>query len=445
MSWLPEAVCAQEELSGVDEQVIQYHATTGLEDPVALLQKRLNEGRTTLQFETNRGYLSSLLKELRVPVSSQGLVFSKTSSQSEQCNPKTPRAVYFSDDIYVGWVQGGPVIDVAAVDPKRGPIFYTLDQRHDDIPKFTRRENCMQCHIGSKTLFVPGLVVRSVYTASDGTPISQVDNFVNGHNSALEERWGGWYVTGTHLGALHLGNSFVAKPAHREDLHGSQPPFQMSAGANITNLCDRFDTSRYLSQHSDIVALLVLEHEVRMQNLITKANYETRLALAEKPRPNGSAAPEKSSISNEQSQSPPSNWARERIALAGETLLEYMLFRNEAPLKGTVKGTSSFVDDFQRCGPSDSKGRSLRQFNLTTRLFQYPCSFLIYSRAFDALPQEMKTYLWQRLDQILAGADHSPTYQAMNAEDCQAVKAILRETRPDFAAWCNSNQRHEIK
>ena len=292
---------------------------------------------------------------------------------------------------------------------------------------------------------MPGLDVRSVYTASDGTPISQVDSFVNGHNSALEERWGGWYVTGTHAGALHLGNGFVAKPIHREDLHGGQPPFEMSAGANVTNLNDRFDTARYLSGHSDIAALMVLEHEVRMQNLITKANYETRLALAERPRTNESATSESSSVSIGQSQTPASNWARERIALAGETLLEYMLFRNEAPLKGTVKGTSSFVDDFQRCGPSDSKGRSLRQFNLTTRLFRYPCSFLIYSRAFDALPQEMKTYLWQRLDKILTGADHSPTYESMNRADRQAVREILRDTKPEFAAWSNSDQRHEIK
>jgi len=436
-------VLGQEDLSEADEQIIQYHATNGLEDPVALLQRRLAEGKASLQFETNRGYLSSLLKELRVPISSQGLVFSKTSSQGEHCSPKTPRAIYFADDVYVGWVPGGPVIDLAAVDPKRGPIFYTIDQRPDGGRNFNRPASCMQCHLGPKTLYVPGLVVRSVYTAADGRPISQVDAFINGHNSALEQRWGGWYVTGTHGGALHLGNSFVAKAAHRQDLLGGQPAFAMAAGANVTDLRDRFDTARYLSRHSDIVALLVLEHEVRMQNLMTRASYETRLALDDKAKQKGSAAPVSDGAN--QSTDSASNWPQERIALAGEIMLEYMLFRNEAPLKGSVKGTSSFADNFQRCGPMDSKERSLRQFDLTTRLFRYPCSFLVYSRGFDALPLEMKTYLWQRLEQILGGEDHSSTYVTMNAEDRQAVLEILRETKPEFAAWLSSGHRHEIK
>ena len=408
---------------------------------MARLQQRLAEGKVTLQFETNRGYLPDLLRALQVPISSQGLVFSKTSSQSEQCNPQTPRAVFFADDIYIGWVPGGPVIDLAAVDPGRGPIFYTLEQRPDGAPKFTRPETCMQCHLGPKTLNVPGLVVRSVYTTADGKPLAQVDAFVNGHNSALEQRWGGWYVTGTHAGALHLGNTFMTNEVPRQDWLDAQSSLAMSAGANVTDLRDSFDTARYLSRHSDIVALLVLEHEVRMQNLITRANYETRLALEERKQ-NGSEAPGSSAS---RSQVLVSNWPQERIALAGEMLLEYLLFRNEAPLKGAVKGTSSFADDFQSRGPTDLKGRSLRQLNLTTRLFRYPCSFLIYSRAFDALPSEMKTYLWQRLEQILTGKDQSATYVGISTEDRQALWQILRETKPEFAAWLSSSQRHEIK
>ena len=435
------SVFAQEDLSDADEQIIQYHAKNGLEDPVARLQKRLAEGKATLKFETNGGYLPDLLRALHVPISSQGLVFSKTSSQGEQCNPQTPRAVFFADDIYVGWVPGGPVIDLAAVDPRRGPIFYTLEQRPGGAPKFTRPETCMQCHLGPKTLNVPGLVVRSVYTAANGKPLAQVDTFVNGHNSALEQRWGGWYVSGTHAGALHLGNTFVTNSAGRQDWLDGQPSLPMSAGGNVTDLRDRFDTARYLSRHSDIVALLVLEHEVRMQNLITRASYETRLALEERKQ-NGSEAPGSSAS---RSQVLVSNWPQERIALAGEMLLEYLLFRNEAPLKGAVKGTSSFADDFQSRGPTDLKGRSLRQLNLATRLFRYPCSFLIYSRAFDALPSEMKTYLWQRLEQILTAKDQSAACVGMSAEDRQAVWEILRETKSEFAAWLSSSQRHEIK
>jgi len=242
-----------------------------------------------------------------------------------------------------------------------------------------------------------------------------VDGFVSGHNSALEDRWAGWYVTGTHAGASHLGNILVTDVNHPE-------PTNLAAGANVTDLRDRFDTMPYLSPHSDVVALLVLEHQVRMQNLITRANYETRYALDEQARRATNSV------------SSAADWPQQRIALAAEMLLEYMLYRNEATLKGSVKGTSGFTAQFERDGPRDSKGRSLRQLDLQTRLARYPCSFLIYSPAFDALPPEMKSYLWRRLEQILTGQDQSATYATMSPRDRQAVFEILTETKPEFAA-----------
>lgn len=400
-------------LGDSEERIIHYEATDGLTDPVARLQKRLADETATLKFEAGRGYLASLLEVLRIPVSSQGLVFSKTSSQRHHTNPQTPRAVYFGDDTSVGWVPGGRVIDLASVDPNRGPIFYTLEQSPEGPPRITRGADCMQCHLDQKTLNVPGLLVRSVHTASNGMPVATVDGFVSGHNSALAERWGGWYVTGTHSGDRHLGNAFVTNLDHPERA-------DFSTGANVTDLRDWFDTSPYLSPHSDLVALLVLEHQVRMQNLITRANYETRYALDEQ---------------NTQATRTTPDWPQQRIALAAEMLLEYLLFRNEAQLKGPVKGTSEFAANFERSGPRDSKGRSLRQLDLQTRLSRYPCSFLIYSAAFDALPQEMKTYLWRRLEQILTGQDRRVTYATMTSRDRQDVLEILLETKPEFAAW----------
>ena len=400
----------QSETDDPEERVIHYYAPDGLADPVARLQKRLANGEAKLRFEPRRGYLRSLLRELRVPVSSQGLVYSKTSSQAEQTSPHTPRAIYFTDDVYVGWVPDGPVIDLAAMDPKRGAIFYTLDQRNDGPPNFTRRNDCLKCHLGPKTANVPGLLVRSILTAADGTPLSQVERFVSGHNSPLEARWGGWYVTGTHVAAQHLGNIFVTDPVHPERVNPG-------AGANVTQLKNKFDTSRYLSPHSDLVALMILEHEVRMQNLILRANYETLHALALEAGGGGN-----------------SDWPQQRIASAGETLLEYMLFRNEAPLKGPVKGTSTFAAEFQRGGPRAAQGRSLRQLDLKTRMFRYPCSFLIDSQPFEALPREMKKYLWRRLNEILSGQDQSETYATLESRDRRAVLEILRETKPEFAA-----------
>ncbi len=402
-------IFAQRALGDPEDRVIRYNESDDLADPVALLQKKLANGQAKLDFEAQHGYLISLLQSLNVPISSQGLVFSKTSFQRQRISPQTPRALYFNETVYVGWVPGGDEIELSAIDPQKGPIFYTLDQRQSAL-RFTRRGECMGCHLGPKTLGVPGLMQRSVLTTPDGYPVSQVDGFITGHGSPLEDRWGGWYVTGTHQGNLHLGNSFVNRN-HPETM-------DRTAGANIIDLRDRFDTSRYLSPDSDIVALMVLAHQLKMHNLITHANYETHYAL---------------------DQASAKDWAKQRMVKVAEPLLEYMLFRDEAHLKGPIKGTSNFAAEFQRTGPRDSKGRSLRELDLNTRLFRYPCSFLIYSDAFDALPQPLKTYLWQRLSQILTGNDQSGTYATMSASDRRAVLEILLDTKPQFRAWMRAN------
>jgi len=405
------------------EQVIKYDTSTNLADPVALLQRRLSEGKVQLGFVPGTGYLPALLKALGVPVSSQTLVFSKTSSQADLVSPTTPRAIYFNDEVSLGWVPGASVIDLAAIDPNLGPIFYTLEQHREGPVRFARTGECLQCHVGRKTFDVPGLLVRSVYTQPDGTAMGQVDGFVNGHNSPLDLRWGGWYVTGTHVGAVHLGNTVVRG-------QGPLDVGDLSAGGNVTDLRGRFNTARYLTPHSDLVALLVLEHQVRMQNLITHANYETRLALDQVSR---ERRPGESST-----QDLPA-WAEQRIAVAGELLLEYMLFCDEAPLKGPVRGTSPFAAEFQRSGPWASEARSLHQLELQTRLFRYPCSFLIYSAAFDALPLEMKHYLWRRLDQILGGHDTSPAFVSLSSRVRCELFEILKETKPEFAAWLGAS------
>lgn len=416
MAFSHAAFARQDVLGPTEERIIQYETTTNLQDPVAVLQHQLAADKARLDFVPIRGYLPSLLKALNVSRSSQMLVFSRTSSQADQTSPHSPRAIYFGDSVSLGWVPKGADIDLIAIDPLVGPVFYTLAQQRAKVPHFERRLDCMRCHLTARTSFVPGLILRSFYTAADGTPVATVANFVNGHNSPLNERWGGWYVTGTHPQELHLGNLFAADSdqINRLDMH---------SGANVTDLRPYFDTAPYLSRDSDIVALLVLEHQVRMQNLLTRANYETRYAMDElsTPRqPNAIGSPD---------------WPRQRIAIAGEELLQYMLFRDEAPLHGPIKGTSDFARQFARLGPRASSGRSLRQFDLNSRLFRYPCSYLIYSPAFDALPKPMMEFLWTRLEQILSGHDQSPAYASFAAADRQAVLQILRETKPEFAAW----------
>jgi hypothetical protein len=407
------------------ESVIHYESNGDLKDPVAELQRRIENREVTLKFEKNRGYLKSLLGALQIPRSSQGLVFSKTSSQADWTSPRTPRALYFNDNVYVAWTPDAPQIDLISMDPNKGPIFYVLSQKPEGSPKFARQTDCRLCHQGGKTMFWPGLIAKSVNTTADGKPVSREVAFSLGHETPISFRWGGWYVTGALHGGpekgAHLGNVFTAD----SDRSGQ---VTRSLGADLKDLKGMIESTRYLSASSDVVALLVFEHQTRMHNLLTQANYETRLALARDGDANHAGAAKGQSVRL-------SDESRARIEQAGERLLEYMLFRREAALDGAVQGTTRFFAEFQRGGPRDSRGRSLRELELKTRLFRYPCSYLVYSPAFDGLPQEMRNYLWMRLEQILTGREPNEPYASMGASERAAVLEILRDTKPEFKAW----------
>ena len=166
---------------------------------------------------------------------------------------------------------------------------------------------------------------------------------------------------------------------------------------------------------------MVLEHQVGMLNRLARAGMETRMALHYEREMNkalGRPADERSDS------------ARSRIRSVGEAVVQYMLFRDEARLTDRIEGTSSFAADFAARGPRDSKGRSLRDFDLKTRLFRYPCSYLIYSRAFDSLPGEVKEHVYRRLWEILDGRGTGKDDPQLAAEDREAILEILRETKP---------------
>lgn len=398
---------AQEIPGDRDDRVIRYRSSVGLADPLARLERRRAGGAVKLPYAPDRGYLDALLRLLEVPVSSQCLVFSKTSLQKDRIGPASPRAIYFTDRVFVAWVPGAAAIEVVSVDPVRGPIFYEIGQTPRDAPRPVRADRCFQCHLGPKTRRFPGLLLRSVRTDADGTARSDVLDFVNGHGAPLAERWGGWYVTGSSANDRHRGNVAGVGP----DDTGA------FAGTGVTDLRRRFDTSRYLSPHSDIVALLVLEHTVGMLNRIFRAGYEARLALDARRRG-----------------AEPAARARERIGRAAEDVLEYLLMRGEAPLQGEVLGTSAFAREFSARGPFDRAGRTLRQFDLRRRLFRVPCSYLVYSEAFGALPSELKARIFARLAQVVSGRDRSAVYAGMAAADRKAVGEVLQATLPAFAA-----------
>ena len=401
----------------LDHAAIRYTGED-VADQAAKLNQKLARGEVKLEFSEDWGYLPALLDALGIPRDSQVLVFSKTSFQAPRIAPRTPRALYFSDAASVGFVQGGDVVEVAAVDPRQGVIFYTLDQVETGTPRLRRRDNeCLQCHATGGTLGVPGLVVRSVYPDPSGMPLFQAGGFITDHRSPLRERWGGWYVTGTHGAETHMGNAVVRDSGKPDQL-------DTAGTGNLTDLARRFDTGAYLTPHSDIVALMTLEHQTHMTNLITRVGFETRMALHMQQALNRELGEPADQLSDS---------TRNRIQAAADELVEYLLFADEAQLTAPVRGTSAFADVFAKQGPRDSKGRSLRDFDLQTRLFRYPCSYLIYSEAFDNLPPAARDRVYDRLHAILTGAAKFPR---LSPGDGQAILEILRDTKPGLpASW----------
>src|SRR5262249_34655453 len=112
----------------LDDPAINYADHT-LDDPVTRLQQRLDRGEVKLAYDPKFGYLPSVLRNLGAPVSSQILVFSRTSFQAARIYPRAPRALYFTDDVSVGFVRNGDVVELAAADPTHGAVFFTLDQK----------------------------------------------------------------------------------------------------------------------------------------------------------------------------------------------------------------------------------------------------------------------------------------------------------------------------
>jgi len=414
-AWLADARAQMD----FDREPINY-STAVCVDPVAKLQTRLQNGQVKLEFDERAGYLPALLRALSISETSQILVFSKTSLQQARINPQRPRALYFSDDVYVGAVNRGEVLEISAVDPHLGAVFYTLAQRPSDRPAPVRQlDSCTQCHASSMTEGVPGHLVRSVYADARGQLILSAGSFRTTDRSPLRERWGGWYVTGTHGGQRHLGNLLFRDPV---DLNS----IDHDSGANLADLKGRVNLADYRTPHSDIVALMVLEHQAALHNQIAAANYRARLALREQQVLN-------EMLNNTSPDLSPG--ILRRLQRAGDDVLKGLLFVGEAELTDTIQGTSGFAEHFAGLGPRDRQGRSLREFDLRRRMFKYPCSYLIYSEALDALPEEVRSHLYQRLWEIVTAQDTNDDFAHLTREDRRAIYEILCDTKsglPDY-------------
>jgi len=399
-----------------EQPPIEYSKSTPC-NAISKLQSEIDRGEKGLTFDKEKGYLASLLQLLDVPVESQMLVFSKTSLQLRKISPRTPRAIYFNDDVYVGYCHSGDVLEISTVDSKLGTVFYTLDQKEQTKPTFARQtENCLVCHASSRTDGVPGHLARSVFVDPSGQPILSAGSHSIDYRTKLEDRWGGWYVTGTHGSQTHQGNLIIRTEEVPRSPDNSQ-------GMNVTDLSRRFDVSMYLTPHSDIVALMVLEHQIVVHNRITKAHFTAEQALAyEKEINRAFGEPEGNKLES----------TTRRIRSAGDDLVKALLFAEEAPLRHSILGNSEYAAKFADRGTKDRSGRSLRDFDLQTRIFKYPCSYLIYSPLIDQLPKEMNEYVWKRLWEVLGEGKGDKPFQHLTKEDRQAIVEILRETRAEL-------------
>jgi len=375
-------------------------------DVVAALGGHVADGTARLPFDAQTGYLKPVLDALDVPVASQMLVMSKTGVQALYTSPSNPRAIYFNDAVTVGYIRGAPLLEIAVQDPQQGILFYTIEQKAQPAPVIERRPACLSCHQNYATLHVPGLLARSVFMSPEGLALGQFGSYDADDRTPFRRRWGGWYVTGSDGAMKHIGNAFITETVKREAIVSDDALHRVEPRT-------LFDGVGYLSTQSDIVALMVFQHQSHMSNLITRLGWEARMASTQKTGERREAADK-------------------HFSETVHELVDYLLFVDEEPLPAPIKGASGFAERFAALGPADHQGRSLRQLDLNRRLMRYPCSYMVYSAAFSALPADARSAVYVRMWDILSGRDTTPKYARLTEADRRAVVDILHETIHDL-------------
>jgi hypothetical protein len=388
------------------------YSETPAKDAASRMLADIEAGRLLLPNNSPRDMLRAVLRILKVPEWSQVLVFSKTSEQFGLIHPGNPRAVYFSDDVYVGYVPGG-LIEIAAADPVLGMVFHTIDPRAASARPM-RDNSCLSCHASARTERVPGVMVRSVFPDAGGRPLGAAGGFDTTDSSPLSERWGGWYVTGGHGAARHMGNV----TAHGDE---TDPLLDREAGANLRNLAGKFPSGLHLRDDSDIVALLVLEHQCRMHNRILQATQDTLRAqwMHEQIHPGTPA-------------DGPDTTVTATVTRAADALVRAFLFTDEVDIGEDIEGESEFALRFEEAGPKDAAGRSLRALRLHHRLFKYRCSYMIYSPSFADSPPALRKATLSRLAGALSAPSLSGLADHIPARERQQLAALLSATIADW-------------
>ncbi len=369
--------------------------TRPLEDPFTKLKADLESGKIPLTGRDEMGFVVSLLAALDIPVSSQTLVFSNTSLQLRLISPRNPRAIYFNENLYLGWVPGGQ-IEIASLDPALGGIYYISDiPRGEQRPLFDRANRCMNCHAEKATREVPGLVIKSVLPGTRGGSIDSFRRDETGHAIPLEERFGGWHLTGKHGLRKHWGNAIG------DYANGTEKTIPVEPGKY-------FNLDRYPVPTSDILAHLLHEHQVGFVNRVVEGTYKARAWMAED---GGILSAEHARALGEQA----------------ELITRYLLFADEASLPpGGVTPDLTFAAAFLGNRRTDDAGLSLKDLDLRTRMFRYRCSYMVYSTVFTGIPEALKTRVLERMKRAL-GTDG---YPHLPADEKKAIRSILAATLP---------------
>lgn len=389
-----------------------YNAIQG-RDPMSRLLERAADGRFDFGEETGLPLLRRMLAELEIPESSQVLLFSKTSLQREYIEPANPRAIYFNENGYVTWMPGG-VIEALMFDPDAGGLFFIEElpeERKDPRFGIVRGRGCTGCHSGSATNFLPGPMARSSHVDATGKRIGSVAGHIRMHHGIpIENRWGGFYVTGADASLGHLGNAFARK-------EGGATVLDRPAEPLLQDLSAYFDVSEYPHPEADGLALLLFDHQIEAHNLLMEVRYRWRLVEHERAKFGGK----------------PSSIASDGLERGMRRLVRYLLFADEAPLDGAgFRFSEGFRRDFARNRRADADGRSLKDLDLRTRLLSHRLSYMIYAQAFEEAPLEMRRAVYARLQEVLMGDKAPDGFAYFDSGEREAIAAILRATKDDL-------------
>jgi hypothetical protein len=409
------------------------YSDTAPNDATQRLERLIAAGKVKIDRTDAWTVLRDVMKHLDIPQESQVMVFSKTSKQNDRISPQTPRVVYFGDNAYVGYCLGGS-IEIATIDPKLGPIFYVLDPYEEPAKPlhFQRDNSCLSCHGGPFTPDVPGVIVRSVFPGPEGHPITSQGSTVVDTTTPFSDRWGGWYVTGKHGSVLHRGNVTATEK------NDQTIDIDFDAGANVTNLAKFFDVTPYKRKQSDIVALMVLEHQTSVQNILTKANQSSLRAMHMQTSLQRELG--------EKIEKEPTGTARRIIDHCAEDVVEALFFKDEAELPdGGIEGDQAFQTAFTKRAPQSSDGRSLKDFQLLRRIFKYRCSYMVYSSTFQHLTAPLKQTVLTHIWAILEGKDTSGEYAYLGETERGHIRRILAETLPGAPSeWKNTQAASQL-